>query len=409
MEMIVKVILWTYKKRANGEHEIRLRLTVYKDVKYMGLGYSSTVGNWDEANEAPLPSHPKFKEIIKEIERLKEEAYFELKLARKSHTALTPTELKQKLQKNKQQSARKILEFFDKVIAKLEKEDRIGYANVFTHCKATVSAFLNGKDKLFGAFSKSDCENFEKYLLQHVRKDSSISHYLRTFYRLWNIAIEEGVTSKDLHPSKYIKFKVYRKFKTSKRAINFEYIQAIEKLRFDRGSRLFRSQQYFLFSYYARGINFIDLAQLKDKVHLRGDELSYVRSKNKREYSFKLHSKAYEIINLFKNYPLQSDAGYIFPILDKKHNTAKKIDVRIDSALKDLNEDLREMAKLIGLNKTLTSYVARHSFASNLRSKKVDVGIIQEALGHETELQTATYLDEIDDNIVASRIEDALK
>lgn len=405
----MKAILWTYKKRTNGEHEIRLRLTAYKDVKYIGLGFSSTVEHWDEANESPLPSHPKFKEIIKEIERLKDEADFELKLARKSHSSLTPAELKQILQKNDKVSARKILEFFDKVIENLEKESRIGYANVFTHCKATVNTFLNGKDKLFSSFSKSDCESYERYLLQNVKKESSISHYLRTFYRLWNIAIEEGITSKEQHPSKYIKFKVYRKFKTAKRAINIEYIHAIEKLEFESGSRLFRSQQYFLFSYYARGINFIDMAQLKSKVNLRGDELSYVRSKNKREYNFKLHSKAYEIINIFKDYPLQSDTGYLFPILHKQHNSAKKIDVRIDSALKDLNEDLQVMAKMVGLDKNLTSYVARHSFASNLRSKNVAVGIIQEALGHETELQTATYLDEIDDSIVASSIEDALK
>ncbi|EMR04161.1 site-specific integrase [Cesiribacter andamanensis] len=409
MEMIIKALLWTYKKTANGEHEIRLRLTAYKDVKYIGLGYSSLPEHWDEANEMPLPAHPRFKEIVKEIVRLKEEADFELRLARKAHTSLTPAELKQKLQKTRNQSVRKILEFFDKVIADLEKEGRIGYANVFRHCKAMLSNFLGGKDKVFGTFSKSDCEQLEKYLLQNVPKESSISHYLRTFYRLWNLAVEEGIAAKELHPSKYIKFKVYRKFKTSKRAINFEYIQAIENLQFELGSRLYRSQQYFLFSYYARGINFIDLAQLKDKVHLRGDELSYVRSKNKRAYNFKLHSKAYAIIQLFREYPLQSDGDYLFPILMKQHDTPKKIDVRIDSALKDLNEDLRIMAEKIGLNKHLTSYVARHSFASNLRSKKVDVGIIQGALGHETELQTAVYLEEIDDTLVASQIEDALR
>jgi len=85
--------------------------------------------------------------------------------------------------------------------------------------------------------------------------------------------------------------------------------------------------------------------------------------------------------------------------LTNMHDTPKKIDARIDSALKDLNEDLAKMAQMIGLDKKLTSYAARYSFATNLRNKKVSVSIIQEALGHETELQTTTYLDEIDDTI----------
>jgi site-specific recombinase XerD len=365
--------------------------------------------HWDTINEIPKVSHPKFKEIFKEIERLKDEADFEIKLAKKSNVSLSPSELRQKINKNQSLSSFKILEFFDKVVADLEKEERIGYSNVFRNCKGIVSNFLKSVDKSFSAFSKSDCENFEKYLLDNVNKNSSISHYLRTFYRLWNIAIANDICTKEQHPQKYIKFKVYKKFKTRKRAISFENIQSIEQLRLDACSRLFRSQQYFLFSYYARGINFIDLAQLKDRINLRGNELHYVRSKNKREYQFTLHSKAYAILVSFKNYPMQSDAGYLFPILSKKQDTPKKIDARIDSALKDLNEDLRTIANMIGLHKDLTSYVARHSFATNLRSKKVDVGIIQEALGHETEIQTATYLDEIDDSIVAASIEDALK
>ena len=94
--------------------------------------------------------------------------------------------------------------------------------------------------------------------------------------------------------------------------------------------------------------------------------------------------------------------------MNDKHDTPKKIDARIDSALKDLNEDLAKIAQIIRLDKKLTSYAARHSFATNLRNKKVSVSIIQEALGHETELQTATYLDEIDDTIVAKTIEEAL-
>ena len=66
------------------------------------------------------------------------------------------------------------------------------------------------------------------------------------------------------------------------------------------------------------------------------------------------------------------------------------------------------MAKLIGLEKHITSYAARHSFLTNLRHKNVKVRIIQEGLGHETELQTMTYLDDLDNSLISKCIENAL-
>jgi integrase len=155
-------------------------------------------------------------------------------------------------------------------------------------------------------------------------------------------------------------------------------------------------------------MNFIDIAKLKFQANLFGNELNYTRSKNKRRYNYQLHSKALCIIRNFERLDTKSDDDYIFPILYYYHDTPKKIDARIDSALKDLNEDLKKIANMIGLQKHLTSYVARHSFATALRYKSVNMSIIQEAMGHETELQTMTYLDDLDDDIIANSIENAL-
>jgi len=92
---------------------------------------------------------------------------------------------------------------------------------------------------------------------------------------------------------------------------------------------------------------------------------------------------------MFRNYPLQSDGGYIFPILMAEYDTAAKIDARVDSGLKDMNEDLKVIKEAKNIDRHVTSYVARHSFATNLKHKKVDISIIQEAMGHETEEMTS--------------------
>lgn len=147
--------------------------------------------------------------------------------------------------------------------------------------------------------------------------------------------------------------------------------------------------------------------KLKEK-NFNGDILQYKRTKNGRYYDFKLHSKAKAILDIFRNYPLQSDGGYVFPVLMAEHDTATKIDARVDSALKDMNEDLKTIKEAKNIDRHITSYVARHSFATNLKHKKVAISIIQEAMGHETEEMTRTYLEEYDDELVASSIEEAL-
>ncbi len=410
MQVKIKAILWKHKITVKGEHEIRLRLTLYKEVAYLNIGYTCPVKYWDELNECPKPCHPKFKQIIKKIEEMIDSITFEVKLFLKNGIeTFSLTDVKNKIRTpvNKNNGI-KILSFYSTVIEELENQGRIGYAKVFISSRDSLKKFLKGIDKTFAGFTKQDFDGYEKHLLENIKQESSISFYIRTFTRMWNIAIERGNCAKEHHPSKHFKFKAYRRFKTKKRAISAETMKLIESLELERSSRLFRSQQYFLFSYYARGINFIDLAKLKHKENLNGNELTYVRSKNKRRYQFKLHTKALSIIKIFSNYHLQSDCHYIFPILQLLHNSPKKIDARIDSALKDLNEDLSQISKMVGAEKHLTSYVARHSFATNLRRKNVNINIIQEALGHETESQTMTYLEELDDSVIANSIEEAL-
>ncbi|WP_291122342.1 site-specific integrase [Flavobacterium sp. UBA6046] len=413
-DVIFEPILWTYEALQNGAYSIYLRLTYYKDVKYLGTGFSSTHEQWDDKNSQPLSIHPKFKDIAKRIDSLIDDVKFEIKFAEKEGLEIDLQYIKQKVKGKKKEAASKtapskmkLFEWFDILINEFEQQGRTGYADVHTSCKASLEKVFT-KDKHFSAFTVNDFETYENYLRKDVPGESTQSVYLRTFYGTWNKAMKKGYCRKDHHPKDTIQIKAYKKIKTKKRAVDADYIHAIEELEFEKNTRFFRSQKYFIFSYYSRGMNFTDLALLKHKNNIEGQYVNYKRSKNKRDYGFKLHSKAAAIIELFRDYPLQSDADYVFPILHKIHDTPRKIDQRIESALKDLNEDLKEMAKKVGLKKHLTSYVARHSFATNLSTKDVDVKIIQEALGHETEEQTRTYLAEIDDSIIASSIEEAL-
>ena len=342
MEILKKVMLRTDRISADGEREIRIRLTLYKEQKFLAIGYKSKPEHWDFTTNGPALSHPQYKKISREIDDKLEEIEFELKLMKKSgYEFISLADLIARVKKsNKPVVAAKLYAFTESIIDELLANDKVGYANTFDNLKEYVLKHVFANDKSFVNFTKADFEAFENYLIQQDLKDTSMSAYLRTFYRIWNLAISAGICPKDHHPKKVIKFKPYKKYKTSKRAISAGDMKLIENYEAEYNSRLYRSQQMFLFSYYCRGINFTDIVKLKES-NVNGDIIRYTRSKNKRLYDFKLHSKAKAIVEVFRNYPLQSDGGYIFPVLKAEHDTATKIDARIDSALKDLNETLK--------------------------------------------------------------------
>lgn len=197
----------------------------------------------------------------------------------------------------------------------MELAGRIGYSEVFIACRSTIDKLFESRDKVFASVTERDFKRYEAFI-NNLNSDSTKSLYLRTFYRLWNMAIERKYCPEKHHPKFFIKFKPYKRVKTRKRAITIDYIKKIEALEFDYCTRLIRSQQMCLFSYYSRGINFSDLAKLKHDVNVKNGQIHYKRSKNGKVYEFQLHPKAQKVVEFFKSYPLQSNANFVFPILN---------------------------------------------------------------------------------------------
>lgn len=418
MEIAIKPILWIYreileteKNYVIGEHEVRIRLTQNRDSKYLSTGYSSSVDNWDPLTGFPKMSHPHYVALVSRIKKFLEDINYEIRSAEKAGRAITHVEIKARLANQLKQpiaigKPSKILAYIKYLIDHYDSVDNPGYANVFYNNRLTVKKLLKDKDKMFVAFTKADHEAYAKQIAG--TSESTQSHYLRTYYRIWNLAIKDGLATQEHHPKNVINFKAYKRIRTKKRSIKSDFWERIMKLKLAKDTRMYRSHLLMQFMYYSRGMNFNDMLKLKREQFVN-DGIQYKRSKNKRKYDFELHPKAIDVIKIFEVYFEQSDAGYIFPFIMAEHDTARKIDTRIDSALKDFNEDSQAMAEAVGWKKKFTSNALRHGFASHLNEKNVDIKIIQDALGHETQHQTRVYLDDIDDSIIANAIKEALK
>lgn len=413
IEIEVFPMLWTYQPHVDGSMSIKIRLTRYEDVKYINVGMSSKLEDWDHTAGWPNPNHPKYSKVVQKLDYYKEEIEFHRRLAeKKGEQTLTMAELKSRVERKTTPTqvvrSMKILEYFDVQIAELQKADNAGYADVFIHCRSVVCKFLQGRDIRFIEFRKERAKAFEEFLKLNYTANNTISNYLRTFYRIWNLAIGKGFCTKEDHPRQHIEFKAYRKHKTVKRAINKTSLQKLENMEFIETSRLIRSKLYYFFMYYCRGLEFIDLALLKWDQNIQGNYLSYTRKKTGKEIEFRMHPNAVSILNFFRNYPIQSDAGYVFPILWARHDTMKRIKSRVHDILRKTNRDLRKLSSDVGAQRKITTKTAKHSIASHLRDAGVDLGIIQDILEHETPEQTQIYLDEIASDTTATAIEKAL-
>lgn len=393
----VRVILYKSKVLATGEHPLMLCITQNRKRKYLSLSLSCKPELWSEKTNKPKPSHPQ-KDLINKIiaEKIKEytTAITEFKSDGKEFT--NDTLLNAVEQPTKKTT---LHQYFNLIIERLETTNRIKYALSFKDTLRVLKHFKK-EDIPFGDITVKFCNDFETYLRKQGLKETSISIYFRTLRVAFNEAIKEKLTKPQYYPFKDYKVSKFDT-RTRKRAITKDDKNQIESLNISETLRLYRSRQFFLFSYYVRGINFIDIANLKWS-NIEGERLHYVRSKTGQLFNIKLLPQAQSIIDYWKPITYKGQGNdYVFPILDHQyHNDPKKVQNRLHKVLGQTNQDLKEIGQMSGLDIPLTMYVARHTYATTLKHQGVSISKISEAMGHQTEAITRTYLKAFEDDVL---------
>lgn len=209
-----------------------------------------------------------------------------------------------------------------------------------------------------------------------------------------------GYVKKDSYP--FDKYKISERFstKTKKRAITKDEMMKVAALQLDPNSTDYEAQQYFMFTYYGTGINFVDIANLQWQ-NLSNGRIFYKRAKTGQELSFALPQPALDIIESLSKSPNRNGNTNIFPILNRSiHITATQIKNRIKKVMRRVNKDLKAIGESVGIETPLTTYVARHSFATILKRSGVATAVISESMGHQTEAVTQTYLKSFENSII---------
>lgn len=167
------------------------------------------------------------------------------------------------------------------------------------------------------------------------------------------------------------------------------------------------SKDLFTFSYLCCGMNMIDIAYLKYSDIING-RICFIRHKTKQPITFQLLPQAMQIIEKYRRDKVQQ-SDYIFPILDRNfHHTEQQQYDRIRKVIKGMNKSLKKIGTHLDISIPLTTYVARHSFATVLKRSGVNIALISEAMGHTSLSTTQFYLDSFENEQVDAAMKNLL-
>ena len=280
-------------------------------------------------------------------------------------------------------------------ISDLKRSGKVGNARAYEETKDSFFKFTV-KEIKFEEITPYLLQRYETHLRERGNQDGGIAFKMRELRALYNAAIRNGFVSREKYP--FMDYKISKlKGKLEKKALSMDEIKAIMNLDFSKHPNLFNSYNYFMFSFLTRGMNFIDMMKLTWS-NIQNGKIKYQRSKTKRRFTLEILPQVQKILNYY--WERRRDTNYVFPILLQEGLTAQQIQNRKHKTLKKFNKDLKELAELAGVQKTISSYVARHSYATVMFHKGTSMEIISEAMGHSHVNITKTYLKEFGDEIV---------
>ena len=382
-----------------------LRFTHDRTTKFVALGLSVEPHYWDKDTELVLPTCP---------ERITLQSQMDLTLAgyhkkiQRLEALDIPVNFETLFDAKPACSVGITIE--DGFKAEIERLESLGKINSATKHKYALQV-LDGYKPTTMALEAIDLDylkGLELYLRQRGNKDNSIATRFAIFKAIYNKAVKEGKVAVKQNP-----FSIYQVgslwAKTRKRAIDKDDIQRLIDLEITEGHtteyrRL--AKDLFLFSYFTAGMNFGDIARLRYKDILRG-RVNYSRHKTQKLLSFQLVPMALQILEKYGTAGHGED--YIFPILNRhEHTSPQQIFNRLHKVLRKVNRELKVLGEMIGLGMPLTTYVARHTYATVLKRSGVSVALISESLGHSDLSTTQIYLDSFENSQIDAAMQHLL-
>ena len=266
---------------------------------------------------------------------------------------------------------------------------RQGTAAAYRSTRSSLLHFTGQEKVAVSEVNAAFVRAYEKYLLKSGVCRNTVSFYMRNLRAIYNQAILDGEMEPSANPFQHVQT---RPAKTVKRAMSRDHIRRLMQLPLEDAPELDFIRNLFMFSFYARGMSFVDMVFLK-KENVKCNFIEYYRHKTQQLIRVSLTDQLKDIISRY-----QSDSDYIFPVIDESSDLLPYRQYRL--ALGKAERRLKQLGQRLGYEVELTTYVARHSWATQAKECGIPVSVISEGLGHTSEKTTRIYLKEFDQRVL---------
>ena len=391
----LKIILDTRRKKSDGTYPVMFRVTNVKKVNYLSSGISVQSDHWDEITLTVKRSQPNYKSLNLMLTK----KYYEIQkaiLGLEHSSTFTFEALKCLLFPQLTPSVKQVSfnEYAGKLIQEMFELNKTGNALVYQTATKRFIEYVGSDCIDFNEIDYTLLDSFRHQLLMDGIKLNSISNYFRTLRAIYNKAIKTKLISREHYPFSDLSIATE---KTAKRAILQTDMVNLCQLNVDHHPGKWNARNYFLLSFSLIGMSFTDLAYLKTSNIVDG-RLVYRRRKTNRMYDIKMTPVSIQILNVYKD----GNTKYLLPIVPD-HVTEDSLVCKklILQWIKTTNKWLKVMGKDCEIAEPITTYVARHTWATIAKRLGYSNEIIGEALGHETGNRiTNIYLDAFDHKMV---------
>lgn len=397
MKATTSIYIDKRKALKTGKYPIKLRVTYNRKQQY----YPANLSLSKDEYELTMAKNPKgnYKSIRLKLSALEQKANKIID----ELPVFDFIQFKRKLYSD-QNVREDVYYHYKNKIEQLKNESSFGTASSYQSSLNSLKAYRN--KLIFLDVTVEFLRSYENHMISEGNSMTTVGIYLRTLRSIINIAIDDGMLSKDYNypfgSRSKNKFQIPIS-RNIKKALSLNELKLLFEYTPEPGSWEHKALDFWIFSYLANGMNMKDIAYLKYK-DIDNEFIRFIRAKTKKTnqsakpITFYINDEIKNIISIWCN-PKVSSETYIFPILNPEH-TAEKQRMVIQQFTKMVNKYMKMIASKLGIDKNITSYYARHSFATVLKRSGKSTSIIKEALGHENEKTTESYLDSIPDESI---------
>lgn len=395
MKTNIVISLDTRRIKKDGTYPLVMRLGHNERTTSIPLNIDLFKKDWDDEKRLVKKTYigsESFTRLNNRIQKSKTDAMdIILKLQDSGQIEmLSVVELKDKIERKNQPTS--FLNYTNEIIKELKSSNRFGTAESYS---IVLNILKNFNEKADLSFRDVNYKFLTKFEGKHLGKGNSyngLAVYMRTIRAIFNKAIKSGLVEKEFYPFTDYKIKTVP---TEKRALELEWLNAIINKDLPHNHPCFNARNYFVASYMMYGMNFTDMAFLRKDSIISG-RIQYRRRKTSKLYDIKITENLKTILDYYIDKNPESE--FVFSILKRKEQAHQYQDIQWER--KRYNKKLKILAKMCDIEQALTSYVSRHSFATQAMLLEVPLNAISTMLGHSSLKTTEIYLKSLPNNIL---------